>query len=280
MKITVANKLSVFLTAISMSRGFKTIRAQLRHAIRPIEAVRTLEISYMLKWLNLNPDFKPKLILDVSSPYVAAQCLDKKANAEIIKTDINIQEMYIIDTLKTGNIRFKKEDATKLSFPDNHFDFVYSISVIEHIYQKYLSAIEEMIRVTRPGGYIYLTTHTAPELMEEWVEQKIYSHQARNKDKTFFQYRFNTKDILHEIEKVSNVTIESIDLYPESYPGAYDRLVRLLKSDLRNNLLNRLKKFCLDFYFGLFLFKKVPCKNELHTETKIANLHIVLKKSL
>lgn len=263
-----------------MSRGFKTARAQLRHAIRPIEAVRTLEVSYLLKWLNLNSEFRPKLILDISSPYVAAQCIDKKINADIIKTDINIQEMYIIESLKAGNIRFKKEDATNLSFPENHFDFVYSISVIEHIYQKYLTAIEEMIRVTRPGGYIYLTTHTAPKLVEEWVDESIYSNQARNKGKTFFQYRFNTNDILNEIDKIPNVTVECIDLYPESYPGAYDRLVNLLKYDLRNSFLNRLKKFCLDFYFGLFLFKKMPCKNELHNETKIANLHIVLKKSL
>lgn len=72
-------------------------------------------------------------------------------------------------TLKTGSM-------FDIDAPDNSFDLVSSISVVEHVDTKYpertwnpydeqkrLLAItlDEMIRVTRPGGLVYVTTECA-----------------------------------------------------------------------------------------------------------------------
>lgn len=52
---------------------------------------------------------------------------------------------------------FKAEHGEKLSAPDNSFDFVHCITVLEHV-QNVNQCINEMIRVVKPGGKIYINT--------------------------------------------------------------------------------------------------------------------------
>lgn len=63
----------------------------------------------------------------------------KKTFCEYITADLNP---------KSGD---RKEDLTKLSFSDNHFDFIYASHVLEHIKED-LSALSEIKRVLKPGG--------------------------------------------------------------------------------------------------------------------------------
>ncbi len=56
------------------------------------------------------------------------------------------------------NVRFKHESAESLSFPDNFFDRVFCISVIEHMGNGVLiRSIQEIERVLKPGGLLLLT---------------------------------------------------------------------------------------------------------------------------
>lgn len=48
-------------------------------------------------------------------------------------------------------------DVRKLPFPDNHFDGYWSLGVIEHFYEGYEDITNEMSRVIKPGGYLFLT---------------------------------------------------------------------------------------------------------------------------
>lgn len=55
------------------------------------------------------------------------------------------------------------QDMTNLTYDDEMFDITISTSVIEHIfpqanYRGDMFAIREMVRVTKPGGYVLLTT--------------------------------------------------------------------------------------------------------------------------
>jgi SAM-dependent methyltransferase len=52
----------------------------------------------------------------------------------------------------------KVMDATKMTFPDDSFDFIYSFSVFEHI-DRPQAAMDEIARVLRPGGVCYLSLH-------------------------------------------------------------------------------------------------------------------------
>jgi SAM-dependent methyltransferase len=50
---------------------------------------------------------------------------------------------------------FSRDDATRLSFPDQHFDLVYSIATFEHLLDPW-RVMEEMYRVTKIGGCMYI----------------------------------------------------------------------------------------------------------------------------
>ena len=56
------------------------------------------------------------------------------------------------------NVKFKQESADALSFPDNVFDRIFCISVLEHMENKVIDkSMKEMERVLKPGGLLLLT---------------------------------------------------------------------------------------------------------------------------
>ncbi|MFC1563556.1 class I SAM-dependent methyltransferase [candidate division KSB1 bacterium] len=62
------------------------------------------------------------------------------------------------------NVSFTRESAEELSFPDNTFDRVFSISVIEHMPDNVIMrSMREMERVLKPGGLLLLTFDYHPE---------------------------------------------------------------------------------------------------------------------
>jgi len=54
------------------------------------------------------------------------------------------------------NMEWALEDACSLTFPDESFECVFSISVIEHIPYD-MQAIEQCLRVLKPGGFLTFT---------------------------------------------------------------------------------------------------------------------------
>ncbi len=62
----------------------------------------------------------------------------------------------------SARIHLRSVDLTRIPFPDETFDFISSVSVIEHI-PDYRRAIAEMFRVLRPGGRLLVTTDCSPQ---------------------------------------------------------------------------------------------------------------------
>lgn len=56
--------------------------------------------------------------------------------------------------LNLNNVRFQQGVGEDIPFPDNTFDFVISLAVLEHV-QNVASVVEETYRVLRPGGWAY-----------------------------------------------------------------------------------------------------------------------------
>jgi SAM-dependent methyltransferase len=75
--------------------------------------------------------------------------LDAKFNRELYK-QLHLQKAPRNDVVQM--------DATRMSFPDGSFDFIYSFSVFEHLPDP-ARAIAEAARVLKPGGACYISVH-------------------------------------------------------------------------------------------------------------------------
>jgi ubiquinone/menaquinone biosynthesis C-methylase UbiE len=81
-------------------------------------------------------------------------------------------EVYGLDVkqvaIKYPKFRFIRGDVRKTNFPDNYFDIAVAVSTIEHVgmlegdYEGDKKAIEEIIRILRPGGLCIVTCPIAP----------------------------------------------------------------------------------------------------------------------
>jgi len=198
----------------------------------------------------------PKRILDVSSPFALAYILSRRA--KVIKTDIDPIEGRNISLSK--NLSFRREDATSLSFPANSFDLVYSASVLEHIYGKYIGAVQEMIRVTKRGGYVYLAFSVAKKYKEEWLDFSIYAHQAKRlqTEENFFQYRFDRRHVKEMLANLKGVEIVRREIYWERKEGAYDRHFSLHAKRFGGKVIVLLKNSFIDTFLGFNLLENRP----------------------
>ncbi|MGB9665227.1 MAG: class I SAM-dependent methyltransferase [Ignavibacteria bacterium] len=77
---------------------------------------------------------------------------------EIIKVANEIADKEIHPAFRK-KIKIQVADATALPFDDNYFDVSFSFSTLEHIPEKEKrnKAFQELIRVTKKGGYVIIT---------------------------------------------------------------------------------------------------------------------------
>jgi ubiquinone/menaquinone biosynthesis C-methylase UbiE len=74
-------------------------------------------------------------------------------------------------------------EAFRLPFASGTFDAVSDITVVQHIpYESQAQALDEMVRVLRPGGWLILMelirgrgTHIFPRPPEDWIRQTVLS---------------------------------------------------------------------------------------------------------
>ncbi|MGH9343592.1 MAG: class I SAM-dependent methyltransferase [Terriglobia bacterium] len=116
-------------------------------------------------------------ILDVGSPKCFGLYLAFHYKLEVHLTDIDrasIDEAKVlwsaIEKRAKGSAVFSVQDARLLNYPDQTFDIVYSMSVIEHIEGSTADseAMRELSRTLKPGG---LLAATMP-IGEKYVEQE------------------------------------------------------------------------------------------------------------
>lgn len=239
--------------------------------INPIDSTRYVEFIYLLEFLKRN-NIKKGKALDISSPFLMAYFLSD--DFKVLKTDINDDEKKYIK--ESPHLKFEKADGTALTYPDNTFDISFSISVIEHIYQKYTDCINEMIRVTKPGGYIYVSFPISKVMSEEWIENDIYSDQHKSSEKTFFQYRFDEKNLNEIKNSIKNVEVVQEDLFWERKDGEYDRLIDKLRKKINNKYLSLVWFGIVNYYYGFTLISKAS--NSFKNSSSFGNYQGIFRK--
>lgn len=131
------------------------------------------------------------------------------ANSKSYGTDIDKEAIAWCQQhlSQIGEFTANKE-TTPMLFMDNFFDFVYSISVFTHLPEEMeLAWLEELRRVTKPGGYLLLTIHgeklfeNAPEENKRLLREKGFSFHVISKTEglpDFYQTSFHTEDYIYD----------------------------------------------------------------------------------
>jgi SAM-dependent methyltransferase len=238
---------------------------------KPVESTRYTEIAYVFNFIQKSK-ININTCLDISSPYILAYILSKKGT--VIKTDIFEEERKFIKV--SDKLRFEIQNALALTYPDNTFDFVSSISAVEHIYQGLSRSVDEMIRVVKPGGYIYISFPVSGKYQEEWLNDNIYSNQYKSGGKVFFQYRIDKSNLDLFLLNLKNVEIIGQDIYWEKADGTYNKMVSKLKILTGNNNLDFLRNSVINLYYGFTLLNSRP--QGFDNAKDYGNISIILKK--
>ena len=85
-------------------------------------------------------------------PMIARVC------KQLISCDINERDIRFARQLNAdlANVEYRVENALDLSFPDNHFDLLISVDVMEHVGEPH-QMTREIARVLKPGGVAFIT---------------------------------------------------------------------------------------------------------------------------
>ena len=107
---------------------------------------------------------------------------------EVSGTDVSSEAIGICRE-RFGPEGFSEGSVLSLPFPDSSFDYVVAVHVLEHIPDSDMpAAVAEILRVTRPGGYLFIRDFAPGDLREDSRADSdiLYVHRAADEMLSFF----------------------------------------------------------------------------------------------
>lgn len=108
----------------------------------------------------------------------------------------------------------RNEDVTRLTFPDNCFDYVLSFDVLEHVVDD-IAALKELFRVLKPGGTVLFSVPFSSSSPQKVVRAKVaddgeivhlmppeYHGNPVDPEKGALAFRYFAWDLLDEMRKI------------------------------------------------------------------------------
>ena len=154
-------------------------------------------------------DGKSKRLLHIAPPPYLAMKLNGLEGIDYVSGDLNSKHVTM------------KIDITNIQFQDNHFDIIICNHVLEHI-KNDITAISELHRVLKPGGWAVLQVPIAGEQTFEHLEtaseeerERLYGHHDH--------VRSYGRDFLNRLESLKF----SVDVIPYCDEVSPEYILRL-----------------------------------------------------
>lgn len=198
-------------------------RGALRQLRVPVSYWRGVEFSLICRWGGFDRDQR---VLDIGSPKLLALYLATEVGAQVVASDLDPYFMRdyrcLGDAARLPSERFLPtvEDGRRLSFEDESFDRVYSISVVEHIPgEGDMECMQEIARVLAPGGLALLTVPFAP-LSRDVYRPAGYVYWNRSlppdeRGEVFFERRYSEEDLRLRLLEPSGLSLQTMQFVGE-----------------------------------------------------------------
>jgi ubiquinone/menaquinone biosynthesis C-methylase UbiE len=152
-------------------------------------------------------------------------CIDRDDYSEIFNN---------INKNQGTNVYFKKTTLQNISLPDNTFDAIYCISVLEHT-KDYVSILNEFRRILKPNGLIVITFDISLDT-NKWGIDRDTSIALIDTISKFFGLEYTPMNLINDLEKK--------DIYTTGYVQKYKshKLLPWPKYSVKNIITNLLLK--------------------------------------
>lgn len=228
-----------------MSTQKKVLGAYDRHATRVWESGYRFHPQYMAAkaltdWKLLSAvDLTGRTVLNVGccEPIDEMQFVEKVirwVGVDLSPSMVTVAREIVACKLHPNlqpRIEFMVADATQLPFATATFDVVCAFSTIDHIPTpaERQKALEEMARVTRPGGHVVVTV---PNRWNRYYDRTVRRMMAEGTSDFGFEYRYSPPELRRALSGTGMVVEEFASslsmINPVYHAGLEGRLYRLL----------------------------------------------------
>ena len=183
-----------------------------RLILNPVSIVRYFEFDFVESSLQLREGIK---LLDISSPYLFGLYETDQFDLEYCYINPDTRDLKNVNSISAkintkGKFITQNTNALNLNYPDNHFDRVVSISVIEHIKDDGDSmAFKEIWRVLKPNGLFSFTVPVKKHFDIEYRNRDEYHLNTEKKSAEYFFQRIYDEQNIDErlLSSISNYEI-------------------------------------------------------------------------
>lgn len=186
----------------------------LKRLILPLSYWRAAEFAYVARMLNVPQRSR---VLDLGSPKDLALLFAREREYSVTAVDILEDAVEVckqfaaaqkIDGEGPGRVFAEVQDGRALSYEDNTFDAVFSVSVIEHIPNADdTTAMQELIRVVKPGGLVVITVPYDTVYRETFLDGPVYERDDPGKN--FFERHYDAETLAARL--ITPVAAEVVD---------------------------------------------------------------------
>jgi SAM-dependent methyltransferase len=189
----------------------------LKRMLSPVAYWRYPIFPLLLQCLDAEPNHARKKILDLGSPKLPALFLALKRGHEVHATDLQDQDILAVWEVyyrcyprkhPLGSYITSFQDARALHYPDESFDIVYALSVLEHIPENGDAlALQNISRVLKRHGIAVIEVPYTFRYCEVCVNKDVYERKFVGRP-VFFERCYDDDALLERIVLPSGLKLE------------------------------------------------------------------------